>query len=93
MRATFSPPTLTPTLPLTRCLDSMGLRQCMVLVDSIQAESVLVHFQGGVQPNEWVPLATHRLTPPADDDEKSAWEDDDHCQVSPNPSPNPNPKP
>ena len=64
-----------------KCLDSMGLRQCMVLVDSIQADSVLVHFQGGVQPNEWVPLAASRLTPPAEDDEKSAWEDDDHCQL------------
>ena len=28
-----------------KCLDSLGLRQCMVVVDSIQAESVLVHFQ------------------------------------------------
>ena len=28
-----------------------------------------------------MPLAANRLTPPAQDDEKSAWEDDDHCQL------------
>ena len=39
-----------------KCLDSLGLRHCMVVVDSIQPESVLVHFQASLTLTLTLPL-------------------------------------
>ena len=43
-----------------KCLDSLGLRHCMVVVDSIQPESVLVHFQVSLTPTLTLTLTRTR---------------------------------